>query len=50
MNKDDRDALEFMLSEEQLLFKKWKDKCENISGEDLKRFKEWEKQFNSEVK
>lgn len=44
--QDSRDALDFMASEEEFRFQQWKDKCENLSGEDLERFKEWERQFS----
>ena len=43
--QDSQDALEFPLSEEEFRFQQWKEKVENISGEQLERFREWEKQF-----
>lgn len=44
--RDSRDALDFAVGEEEVRFQEWKDKCENLSGEDLEKFKEWQKQFN----
>ena len=43
--QDSQDALEFYLSEEEFRFQQWKEKVENISGEQLEKFKQWEKQF-----